>query len=1066
MPLDGIAKLKIPFSSDEIFSPNGVGAKVSAKLASEKIGNVIKREKGVQPKVGILVGNPKAKETQQLIAIICKFDQSVTQDVVDLAHKLCWNFCRSPLLIVIEPLMVRVFSCYQKPERQLNDVNQLPFGEAETEFSAPKPIYKYNPEKPSSEAKSAIKALQWIELVSGNFFNKEKKYFPREQRADKTLLDNLSSIRKQLKEEGLEYDTIHDLLARIIFIQFLFDRKDSNGTSVISSEYLKGLYVNKKLSAQHQNPEEILRNYNDAYRFFKLLNVRFNGDLFPGDKEEDWQDEMSKVKPKHLELLADFIGGKFILENGLTSFWKMYSFDTIPLEFISSIYEEFVSQQQHQEKNKDSKAKGSNRENGVYYTKSHLVDFMLDNVLPWDEKVWNLKILDPSCGSGIFLVKAFQRLVHRWENSLSITEKKSAEFSKKKKEKVIYLLKNNLFGVDIDKHAVRVASFSLYLALCDELDPKTLWQEVTFPNLREKQVVARDFFDEDEPLFRHHKEEIRYDLIIGNAPWGRNTIKGSQRAKTWAKNNGWETSYGNIGPLFLPKAVSLAKENAYISLVQPALPILTGQSGKAERFRKRLFKEYKVAEVVNLSDLRFVLFEKAISPPCIITIRPFKPDKTPIQYICPKKRATDEDFLQIIIEPMDVNFVQVNEAIEEPWVWVTLMWGNRRDVSLIYNLKNKNNIAKAVSQKKALTRQGIIRGDCKKEEEIIFDKPILKDSNFPLGTFLVLNDETLEPNKNILVDSKASSDFSSFVSSQMFIKQTWKTDSYRFNSIFVESTSESGTLCSSSYLNVHSEDINFLKSATITYKSRLAVYFLLLTDGRFAFYRPEPSVESFWKVPIPSILEKYFGKLESLGKANESKALRKLDNIVLKSLGLNESEKILIEDLFDYTLRDFKGNENSIGRNSTQRKQETDLTDYCKTFFKVINAGFGNDKNLRATIFQETENELPVRMVAIHLDYLLRDELIKTDKCSNEQLWKRLNTLNEKFMQNESENGNIYYQRVVRIYANDDGIPTVYLIKPDQKRYWLKSQALRDADEVSADIVSWFQQQKSKGAKK
>jgi hypothetical protein len=315
MPLDGIAELNFPFTSNEIFSPNGVGAKVSAKLASEKIGNVIKREKGVQPKVGILVGNPKAKETQQLIAIICKFDKSITQDVIDLAHKLCWNFCRSPLLIVIEPVMVRVFSCYQKPERQLNDVNQLPFGESETEFSAPKPIYKYNPEKDSSESKSAIKALQWIELVSGNFFNKQKKYFPREQRADKTLLDNLSSIRKQLKEEGLEYDTIHDLLARIIFIQFLFDRKDSNGTSVISSEYLKGLYVNKKLSAQHQNPEEILRNYDDAYNFFKLLNVRFNGDLFPGDKEEDWQDEMSKVKPKHLELLADFIGGKFILEN-------------------------------------------------------------------------------------------------------------------------------------------------------------------------------------------------------------------------------------------------------------------------------------------------------------------------------------------------------------------------------------------------------------------------------------------------------------------------------------------------------------------------------------------------------------------------------------------------------------------------------------------------------------------------------------------------------------------------------------------------------------------------------
>ena len=1072
MPLDGIApELNIPFTPKEIFSPNGVGVKVSADLADEKIGNVIKREKGIQPKVGILVANPKARETQQIIAIICQFNRPVTQDVIDLTHKLCWNFCRSPLLIVIEPTLVRVFSCYERPERQENDSAQLPFEVSEREFSAPKPIYKYNPnaENLSAETKSAIKALQWIELVSGNFFNKEKRHFPREQKADRTLLDNLSSIRKQLKEKGLEYDTIHDLLARIIFIQFLFDRKDSNGTSVISSDYLKGLYTKNKLSVQYQNPEEILRNYDDSYNFFKLLNERFNGDLFPGDKEEAWQDEMSKVKPEHLTLLADFIGGKYVLENGQPSLWKMYSFDTIPLEFISSIYEEFVSQQQHQEKFDGKKKTNVKREKGVYYTKSHLVDFVLDNVLPWDEKVWDLKIIDPSCGSGIFLVKAFQRLVHRWENSLTKKQKESPNFSKQKKEKVIELLKNNLFGVDIDKHAVRVASFSLYLALCDELDPKTLWQEVTFPNLREKQVVARDFFDEDEPLFRHHEEEIRYDRVIGNAPWGRNTIKSSGRAKEWAKNNGWETSYGNIGPLFLPKAASLAKEDAYISLVQPALPILTGQSGKAERFRKRLFEEYKVVEVVNLSDLRFVLFEKAISPPCIITIRPTKPDTTPIQYICPKKRATDEDFRQIIIEPMDVNFVQVNEAIEEPWVWATLMWGNRRDVSLIYNLKNANSVAKATYQKKAFTRQGIIRGNRKKEQEIVFNKPILKESKFPFGTFLVLNNEILEPNKDILVDSQASSDFSSFVFPQMFIKQTWKTKSLRFNSVFVESQSKKGTLCSSSFLNVHSKDINFLKSAAITYKSRLATYFLLLTDGRFAFYRPEPSVESFWKVPIPNIVEKYFAQLESLGKINKITALNKLDNIVLKSLELIESEKILIEDLFDYTLRDFKGKDNSAGRQITTRKSENELKNYCETFFKVINSGFGKDKNLRATIFQEQSNKLPVRMIAIHLNYPEREELIKVDIQTNEKLWELLQNLNETFMKNESENGNIFYQRVVRVYSNENGVPTIYLIKPDRKRYWLRSQALNDADEVSADIVSWFQQQNqihSQGAKR
>ena len=73
----------------------------------------------------------------------------------------------------------------------------------------------------------------------------------------------------------------------------------------------------------------------------------------------------------------------------------------IPLDFISSIYEEFL--------------KGDSSSSGVHYTPGHLVDFILDRVLPWNDNQWDVRILDSACGSGIFLVKAFQRLIHRWK---------------------------------------------------------------------------------------------------------------------------------------------------------------------------------------------------------------------------------------------------------------------------------------------------------------------------------------------------------------------------------------------------------------------------------------------------------------------------------------------------------------------------------------------------------------------------------------------------------------------------------------------------------------------------
>ncbi len=137
-------------------------------------------------------------------------------------------------------------------------------------------------------------------------------------------MENLQFIRERLHTEGLDYDTIHALLARLIFIQFLFQREDSKGQTAISLEYLNKLHQEKTFSKPHKNLPDILSNYNDAYKFFRLLNDRFNGDLFPGNKEEAWQAEKAKVKKEHLQTLADFISGKFHQETGKGFLWHIF----------------------------------------------------------------------------------------------------------------------------------------------------------------------------------------------------------------------------------------------------------------------------------------------------------------------------------------------------------------------------------------------------------------------------------------------------------------------------------------------------------------------------------------------------------------------------------------------------------------------------------------------------------------------------------------------------------------------------------------------------------------------
>ena len=155
-------------------------------------------------------------------------------------------------------------------------------------------------------------------------------------------------------------------------------------------------------------------------------------------------------------------------------------------------------------------------------------------------------------------MKSFQRLVHRWKLS-NPGEPVRAETLRR-------LLARNIFGVDKDPHAVRVACFSLYLAICDEIEPRHYWTRVTFPPMRQRRLVCSDFFNENQKGFNTKEDAQSYDLVIGNAPWGAGVI--TDDASTWATRDdrNWTIPYNDIGGLFLAKGAELVSENGRIAL--------------------------------------------------------------------------------------------------------------------------------------------------------------------------------------------------------------------------------------------------------------------------------------------------------------------------------------------------------------------------------------------------------------------------------------------------------------------------------------------------------------------
>ena len=502
----------------EIFHPRSSSRRVVVDLIDTRVGNPL-RKRGAEVEVGTVPTSLATEASDAPLAMVCEFKQTPTRDHLDLAHRLAWNLCRSRLLVTIDRRTVVAWSCCLPPD----DPQRIVFDSENAGLQ-----------------ETALHALHWISLSSGEFFRSRATAFRPEGKADAWLLRNLRHVRSELLQAGLPKEICHDLLARLIFVQFLFHRTDKSGKPFIDENLLKQRFEGS-VKEQYSSLAEILQNHDDTYRLFHWLNRRFNGDLFPAESRinsdglSETKNEQNYVQAKHLRLLADFVSGNLLMKGKQRTLWPLYSFDTIPLEFISCVYEQFVSEDAHRNK--------------AYYTRSHLVDYVLDNVLPWDSTEWDLRILDPCCGSGIFLVKAFQRLIHRWRNAHGGASPSVPDLKP--------ILTDNLFGVDTDREAIRVASFSLYLAMCDAIDPRHYWKQTVLPPLRGRNLVHADFFQEDVEGIRTVEDANTYHFVLGNAPWGKNTVRKAGAGAEWAKRLRWPVAYNDIGPLFLAKAGQL-----------------------------------------------------------------------------------------------------------------------------------------------------------------------------------------------------------------------------------------------------------------------------------------------------------------------------------------------------------------------------------------------------------------------------------------------------------------------------------------------------------------------------
>jgi len=575
-----------------------------------------------------------------------KSSLELKRDLAD-AHKKIWSSGVVPLVYVFSKTDISILDCTQ-PVKDKGD------------FILP----NYLKESISIIGKidSELKNYAATRFDNGIFWDddKHKRLFNfKKNSAYQQLLEYLVNVKNELTQDaGNRKELVQKLIVQCILVKYLEEKK------VFPNEYFQRFVADKNATCFC----DVLSEPGASLSLFDFLNKnQFNGKIF------EWEgEEREYLSSANLSSLVFFFDGRYNAKTGQGAIWRRYSFDYLPVELISRIYEEFLG--------KDNRGI---IKKGVIYTPSHLVHFLIDECMPliFNEipENQNFKILDPACGSGIFLVSAFKRIVQWW---------RIKNENKKPTPKILKeLLRKNIFGVDIEDKAAQLTTFSLSLALCELSTPRQILHELTFDNLKDENIVTSNFFDWKV------KNKKSFDLIIGNPPFSRGQI---DFIRDWKVSNDKTITIpqGQVSLKFLCETIDLLKEKGLQCLIMYAPGILYNSTTFS--FRKEFFSKYNVLQIIDFTPLgrNKALWDNADTAAIALFTRNEKPDVKNILHLVIRRTKANKDRILFEVDDYDFNFVTKVEALNNKYIWKINLLGGSRIKEIITKLGSYDNFEK------------------------------------------------------------------------------------------------------------------------------------------------------------------------------------------------------------------------------------------------------------------------------------------------------------------------------------------------------------------------------------
>ena len=957
--------------------------------------------------------------------------EAKTPDEARIIHRRLWNQGTTPFLLVSLPGQLRVYTpfAYDESSERVGLVDKLDTG---LDFA---------------DVAKHLRFLRAESIDSGEIWQTKGSHLTKETRVDRTLLRTLRALSNQLvTQHHLDLEVAHALVGRFVYLYYLRER------DILSDPWLAGVGV---------IPETVFSlnvRLNAFRRLTDAVDDRFNGRIFPIDWSAPSAPHAEAVKAAGRAFAGQDVG------SGQLPIFSTFDFSFIPIELLSAIYEQFL---------RDS---GGGAKEGAFYTSEPVADYLLSEVESVKPLARGMKVLDPCCGSGIFLVLAFRRLVEqelrrRPNNKLLPTELRQ-------------ILTSSIFGVERNPEACLVTEFSLILTLLSYVDPPELHRlpNFKFPTLHNEQIFEADFFSDESGFWQANQ---RFDWIVGNPPWVELNPrdKDEQPVISWIRQPqrmaAAPVARFRSSEAFTWRVSEQLAEGGIVGLITQATSLTNDQSAG---YRKAFFAQNKVYRVTNFSNLAYLLFESAEEPAANLIYSIGSPDEPKPEIIhfgplvvnqpatTPNQNRRRKAPWVLTVCESEIQVISGTEAVRgDATTWKRALWGNPRDHRTLERLRR---ILPATLESIAAERGWALNLGL----QLRADEGTKNDPNQDIVTILRDQDATQTEVSNSaqwfaglkVADPKQLRKASSRLTfpNHWIVKNRWGTFLRKGRGAGLSILraphlllwNEFAAFSNQDFIFRHPKiglaapavDADWLKAVSVIWTASITPYCLFLDlSAGWGISRSTIDLRDVRRVPMPELNTNKVGKLAALHAelAAEETVLadreawqRRLDDGVASILSIPAQLMLVAREFSEFRLPLVKG---KAPRAVTSVPDEPQLQKYA-TRLKLELDGFLERKPRRHAV---TVLYSPAGIIATveltDVGSVANASVRDAGPTEGETVRKILRAAEQQYGQW------VYVQRSVRLFSGRK----IHICKPPRRLEWTETQALLDAADIVAEVA-------------